>query len=316
MAGKFPIVKQIDGENPWVTYLKYRVFSMNNCNNTFFTGMPGSGKSWAMLSIACLIDPDFQLEGNWYFKAGKLMKAIKEDNHKPGKMWCYDESGIDLSSKNWQSEINKGFNAFFSTARHRRYIFFGSVPFLSFVSKGVRTLMTSHFEAIGWTNRNQTKLIPRVTEYNGEMDKFYKKRLIVKSEGGSTFCNKVLIPKPPKRIVLEYEKLKKEFTSDLFETISENIEAYEEKQNAKKEKGLTRVQQEYVSLLKEGKNKSDISLEKGVNEDAVKHMIRELREKGYQIIPFKKDKQRILSYRVIEPEPPKKEYNGKSFVMP
>jgi len=45
-------------------------------------------------------------------------------------------------------------------------------------------------------------------QYNDEYDKFYKKRLLVETGEGTVPCNKILVRKPPKRLVDEYEKTK------------------------------------------------------------------------------------------------------------
>jgi hypothetical protein len=155
---KFPVVYLTQEEwdnkiNPWAKYMKEQVLKRNNCVNLVNTGAPGTGKSWALLSLFNQIDPDFQLEGNWFFSAAKFMKAVKSENHKPAKLWALDEARIDLNNLNYFNELNRGLNAFFQTARHRRYIFGMTVPFLDFVSKGVRTLMTTQFRAEGWVKR-------------------------------------------------------------------------------------------------------------------------------------------------------------------
>lgn len=228
MLHKWPSVKLIEGENPWVTYAKKRVYKDNNCINLICTGGPGTGKSWGLLSYFCSIDPDFDVNEQCFFKAKKLIRCFQFSKNLKGKPFMFDEAGIDASSLNWQDEVNKGLKAFFQTARHRNYIFGMTVPFMSFVSKGVRTLMTVHWKAQGWTSKNQTKIAPYVLEYNGDYDKFYWKRLLVKVRVGLDYCNEIRLPRPPKEKEREYEKMKQEFTQNLFKTIADKIEAKEE----------------------------------------------------------------------------------------
>ena len=173
-----------DEENVWVSYAKRQVTTKNNCINLICTGGPGSSKSWSILSYFCQIDPDFDLNEQCFFKAKELMRAFQHDKVVKGKPFMFDESGIDASNQNWQDEINKGLKAFFQTARHRNYIFGMTVPFMSFVSKGVRCLMNCHWKAQSWTADNLSKIAPYVLEYNGDYDKFYWKRLLVRSSHG------------------------------------------------------------------------------------------------------------------------------------
>ena len=234
--------------------MKYMVYERNSSINAIATGKPGMGKSWGMLSMAQQLDPDFELEGNFFFNAGEMFKAIQQDDHKPGKLWLFDEAGIDLNNLRYFDEINKGFNAFFQTARHRNYIFMMSVPFMNVVSKGVRTLMTTSFRAEGWNRKNQTLFSPRVMEYNGDLDRFYRKRLLVRQGTQIDFCNKIALRQPSKKLLEEYEALKKEFTGDLFSDIAQKIEAFEKKNEDKKQTiVLTDKQEDVLNLIKEGK---------------------------------------------------------------
>jgi hypothetical protein len=318
MAGKvkYPLVTKVEGEKAWITYMNNQVFKKNNCINAVFTGIPGSGKSWAMLSMAEQLDPNFTLEGNWFFKAGPMMAAIKEyyfgenADPKPGKIWCLDEGGIDLNSMSFHDAINRGLNAFFQTARHRNYIFLMSVPYLRFISKGVRTLMTTHCKAEGWTKDSETILVPRVMEYNGDLDKNYRKRLIVRSKnGGMSYCNKTHLPKPSKRLVGEYEKMKAAFTGNLFEEISASINAYEGEEKSKAEKAQGKVRLSYnqrliYDTLKEGKSLESLADTHNIKLAHARSTLSALRYKGFKFKPIKKEnngnKGHVVGYEIIQ----------------
>ena len=135
MALRVPIVTLKENQSPWVTYQLNQVLKNNNCVNGIITGDPGSGKSWAMLAMAeatCKSQgKEFKLEGNLYFKAADMMRAMRDyyttGENKPGKLWLFDEAGIDANNLSWQSQINRGLNAWFQTARHRNYIFWMTV---------------------------------------------------------------------------------------------------------------------------------------------------------------------------------------------
>jgi len=117
--------------------------------------------------------------------------------------------------------------------------------------------MNCHWKAMGWNSNNQTMIKPLILEYNGDMDKFYRKRLLVKEGKFLNFCNEIKLPKPPKHIIIEYEKLKKEFTTDLYKKIGDKIEGQEYKESLKNHIQLTQQAEKILNWLKEGKTKRE-----------------------------------------------------------
>lgn len=266
-------------------------------------GKVGSGKSWGTLSLCQLLDPDFKLEGNWFFKAGAFMRAVTNYYSKPrfkkGKIWVLDEAGVDLNYANYQNEVNKGLNVFLQTARSRNYIFFGTVPYLSFISKGVRKMITAQFTAMGHNTLKQTKFLPRVLEYEDEYDKFYKKRLIIKVNDCEIFCNEMMLPKPTKEIIKEYEALKKQFQVNLEDNTASSIEAYEEKQTEKVYgKKITDQHEKIIKMLAQGLIVPQIAKIMDVTEQNIYHHFKTMKEHGIEIVPIKK-KKAIVRYEVI-----------------
>ncbi len=287
MVGR-PFVQYNPPENPWITHFRTQVYKRNNCVNCIAVGKPGSGKSWGVLSIVSELQEDFQLKGNWFFKVGDFMKAVKDyyatdQDYKKGKIWVLDEAGVDLNNISHFDQLNRSMNIFFQTARHRNYFFFGTVPFLSFISKGVRKLTTSILRCEGWNSDNKTIFLPRILEYNDEIDKFYKKRLLVRTEQGMKICNKIKIHKPNIKLVRQYEKLKARFTTDLYEQEAQKIEAYEDKQQ-KKFFGSqpTLSQLKVLEAIQEGKTIIQTARDLQIPTPKVHRHMESLREKGYE----------------------------------
>jgi hypothetical protein len=303
---KWTVVKKKPYENPWVTYFKSMIYEKNNCINGIATGKPGSGKSWAILSLVSQIQPRFKLDGNWFFKAGDFMRAItdyyKSNKSEPGKIWVLDEAGVDLNNLNFHDEINKGLNLFFQTARHRNYFFFATVPFISFISAGVRKLMNVSIIADGWNKKHKTITMPRILQYNDEMDKFYRKRLLVETEGGVIPCNKLFVKRPCNRLVNEYEKRKVEFTGDLFEKTATKIENFEEKQlNKLFSKVPTPFQTKVSDCLKQGLTVKETSIKLGKVHSRIYDAMKGLKKKGFEFIPIRERlNKKVVAYKVID----------------
>ena len=233
---KWPTITRVEGQNPWVTYAKRQVTVKNNCINLMVTSPPGMGKSWGLLSYFYIIDPDFDMQERCLFGVLPLIKYFKKakEEYIKGKPIMYDESGVESHALNYRDELNVGLNMFLQTGRSLNYIFGMTVPFVSFVSKGVRTLMNCHFRANGWNSKNESIFKPLVTEWNDVQQKFYNKRLLVRDNGKITYCNEILIPKLPTKILNEYEKLKKEFQDKLYGDIIGKIESRDIKKEESK----------------------------------------------------------------------------------
>jgi hypothetical protein len=284
MVHKLPIVVLKEGENPWVTYMRRQVLRKNNCINLMVTGKVGSAKSFSLLSQFCQVNEDFDLNTQCFFRAKDLIKFFRSDKKIKGRCFMFDESGIDASAHNWWDEINKGLSAFFQTSRHRNVIFGMTVPYMSYISKGVRKLMNCHWRAEGYsTLTNTSKIKPYVLEWNDDMEKFYRKRLLIRTPHGSTRCDSLHLPKPPAHIIKPYEKLKREFTNAIYEEIENKMTAAELKESRKGKINLTTLQERVLNALKEKKTVIKISQVEGIGARRVRDIIEALRKKGIKI---------------------------------
>jgi len=79
MSGGNMVMKKI-GEMSLVTWIKNRIKKNENCN-IFTSGPTGSGKSYANLSIALKIDPDFDPDTQVVFSFKDLLRTIRMFNN-------------------------------------------------------------------------------------------------------------------------------------------------------------------------------------------------------------------------------------------
>lgn len=287
MPVKFPMVYKRDDESPWVTYAKQQVYRKNNCINLVVTGEPGSSKSWSLMSYLSACDPSFNID-RVFFKGAPFMRFLNSKGLTRGKAVMFDEAGVEMYSLNWQNEINRGLNALFQTMRHKNYIFGMTVPYMGFLSKGVRTLMNTRFQTMGWsTKTGKSKVIPRRLEYNQEKDKIYKKRLIVKSKKGMSYCDFIELPAPPKELIKDYEQMKKEFTEVLYSDIQESLENFETKKKLTifKERPdyLPPRSKLYIDGYREGLSTQEIAEKYSIDPRVVRKMRQIVEAKGYYI---------------------------------
>jgi len=234
MKISWPLVHKKPNENPWVSYAKQLIYKKNKCMNLVVVGEPGNGKSWGLLSYFHLIDPDFNLDEQLCFRGEKLLEFLDPDKGKmlKGKPFMFDESGIDLYNLNWRDDINTALNNFFQTGRSLNYIFGMTVPYMSFVSSPVRKLMTHKMIAEGWTKDNKSKFLGYKMEWNDDKKKFYHKKLHVyyPIEKFTMGTSNIHFPKPPMKLITEYERRKKIFQREVRQENKDNIEDRKRKQ--------------------------------------------------------------------------------------
>lgn len=278
---RWPKVMFKQGENPWVSLCKQRV-KANNSINAVVTGETGSGKSWATLSFARQYDPDWSLD-RCYFKMSEFLQDLSDNKFKPGEFIMVDEGGVDLSSLEWQSEINKAMAPVFQTMRHRNLILFVTVPYLSFITKNVRKLVQSEFEVLGHGKNNLTKIMPRMVQYNGRLDKQYRKRLLVIKDGASAYCDFIDVPRPDNDLVKEYEKKKRDFTTDVFKRSAERLRVHEKNASGEGRRMLTPYQQQIYDQFQGGKSAQEIAAQFKVSMQTIYHTLRAIGKKGYEI---------------------------------
>lgn len=180
-----------------------------------FTGPTGSGKSWCALSYAELIDDDFDID-RVVFRAKDLMELINSGKLKSGSVILWDEAGIDLSNRNWQSTMNKVINYLLQTFRHRNFILIFTVPYTDFLDAASRKLFHANFETVGINRQKKTCTVkPKMLQYNANMNKFYAKYLKAIKNHRKVKIRRWAVPAPSKELIKKYEEKKLEFTSNL-----------------------------------------------------------------------------------------------------
>ena len=201
-----------------VRYIRRRIQNNKNFLATI-TGPTGSGKSWTALSIAELTDPTFTAE-RIIFKGRELMKLINTGDLKPGSVIVWDEAGIDLSNRNWQSVTNKMLNALLQTFRHKNFILLFTVPFHDFIDVASRKLFHADFETQRINKLEEVVVIkPKLLQYNSNLAKWYRKYLKVKINGAIVKIRKWKVPKPSNGLIKAYEEKKNQYTKQLNQDI-------------------------------------------------------------------------------------------------
>lgn len=282
----------------WLSYIQQRIVRNKNFLG-FVSGQTGSGKSWASISIAEDLDPEFNID-RVVFSARELMQLINSDTLKRGSVIVFEEMGVAMNSRNWQSIANKMINYLLQTFRHRGFILIMNSPYMDFVDSSMKKLFHAELQTMSIDFKNKTcKLKPQLIQYNSRKQKFYYKFLRVVTGDGAIPVSAWSVAKPSDALIKAYEKKKGAYTDALNKKIYEEIEAAEEKKEKKNR--LTPIQQEVVDMVKEGMTLYQIAKVRGVHDQVIRKCFNSIKKKGYEIVPIKEGGNIVKKYRVIEP---------------
>lgn len=270
-------------EYSWVEYVNQRI--ANNKNFLLMiSGPTGSGKTWGGLSIGELLDEDFNIE-RVIFKGSELMALVNSGNLKPGSVILWDEAGIDLSSRSWQSMMNKMLNFLLQTFRHKNIILILTAPYGDFIDISSRKLFHAEFETQGINKAKKTcTMKPKLLQYNPSNKKWYRKYLIKVVKGlGAIKIERWAIPKPSKELIKLYEEKRERFTRELNKDIERSLMKVE-----KTEDKLTDKQKLILEYWEDGEfNQTIIANEIEMARTQVSQNFKWMKNKGYDVEEYK-----------------------------
>jgi len=218
------------GEDAWITYIKNRI--RGNLNfMAIAEGSTGIGKSWAMLSVAHQIDPNFTID-QVAFSFRAVMEILNNPDFKK-KKWkviLFDEAQTEISNRAWQSLTNRLLNYLVSTFRHQNVILLFATPYSDFIDSQTQKLLHCKFVVKGHSKQtNLTTIRPKLQQYNSKMKKFYEHSLMVSSKMGTFKITNWKVARPPQHLIDPYEEKKTAFTSGLNKDILKQLEGVEKK---------------------------------------------------------------------------------------
>jgi len=255
-----------------------------------------SGKSYAVLSIQRGlylyqhgVEPPLEyMKSHCLFKAKDFLEQMMRKDLRPMETWLYDESGVDLNSKNHASAYNKVMNFLVQTFRHLQQIVFFTLPSFSFLDKSIRKMIHYRLET---TKLKKSKKINKCKffrlQYSEDKDKIYKHCLKIKMGKYSPKLrgiNTALVPKP---FAEQYEEQKEQFNEDYKKKLHNTLQVVEnkEEQQFTRHGRLTERQEIIWECIQEGitdreviKEKAGFKLAKQVSEN-----LKFMRNKGYNV---------------------------------
>ncbi len=258
-----------------------RLWEQNKNFIVIFVGETGSGKSYSALAMAEMIDPDFSIEKVVY-KPRDFLNLL--DKCKKGDVLVFDEAGVGIPAREWQSIQNKLMGYVLQTFRYKNIGVFMTTPSMSFIDKQVKILTHFVIKVYGHIN-DQNKCVIYAKDHDPVRDiTDWSPWIFVDRERNREFDpNPIFIGKPSDDLAEEYEELSRKRKEEIRKDAIEHLKAIEEGvrtegfdgRTLRKLKNITIAFYKMYKLLKEefGLSERQIALRIGVDNHTVRNWV-------------------------------------------
>jgi hypothetical protein len=192
-------------------------------------GKPGTGKSWAGLRIATLVDPSFDPSTGVVFTLEQFLERINQ-GIPPGSVILFDESGLDLGARAAMSKINKAFQALIESSRFLRLCVIFTVPSLAFIDLTARRLAHAILETEGVSKEDSTVSVKPFFPAGGSRgDAEYLVYPRMHTENGPVRLVGITLGRPPASVTEAYEVLRESHMRQVYLDLAASLKQDREK---------------------------------------------------------------------------------------
>lgn len=211
-------IKEMDVYRQWATEKRDRLIKHNQNWMCLIVGGTGSGKSWDALSLADDISANgFDCRRHLAFTPSDIIKILNSNKLKKGDIIIADELGVSMSSRDWYAIQNKLLSHLFQTFREMNVGMIATVPQINFIDKAMRGLFHNRLETVKIHRQeelNEVKVYE--LEYNNMYDKLFNITPVFRDDyGNKVGMPRILIRKPRKELIDDYEEMSKEYKKQI-----------------------------------------------------------------------------------------------------
>lgn len=202
-------------------------------------GKPGTGKSYAVISIAEKVDNKFDAD-KIAFTPEEFLEIIKNPKLKSGSAVVFEEVGVGISARDWYSVSNKLVNAVFQTFRLRQLVVFFNTPNLLYIDSNSRVLFHGYLEPVHIDFNTEictAKYMEMQVNPRDTRRKIYYHYL----RQANKPITRHMIPKPSVEILEAYEKKKGEFAQSLIDNALKELEELRAGKKIKEQEGYETI---------------------------------------------------------------------------
>lgn len=268
-------------KNYLVEFIKTRVLDYNKNFMGICCGPTGSGKTYSMIRLGELIDPDFKIT-NIVFTVKEFIELLNSKTLKRGAVILFDEAGTGINKKQWFSVSNKLFNYILQTFRYMNYVVIFTTPNLSFIDSDSVKLFHCYLET---TKIDQVRKVSYVkpkmikTSHNGGKTYFKFMRLI--ENGVVNVIGETELKLANKELLTQYEEKKRIFTEALSRRVEAEVTKIELNADENTNRILTDKQRTVYSYILKGYKPTQIAQLMSSSIGSVMNSLNELKKKGF-----------------------------------
>lgn len=219
-------IKSDHGARTFAGILHGRIWRDNRNFIICIVGEAGSGKSYTALSLAEMIDAKFSIDKVVY-KPREFFETL--DKCKKGDVVVFDEAGVGIPARDWQTIQNKMLSYVLQTFRHRNIGLIMTTPSMNFIDKQIRILTHYVIKVIRYhkyTKDTETVIYERNHDHVRDTTVFEK--WLVRQKGKTHDFNPVFFHKASDHLCEAYEELSRERKIEVERDAKETLKAIEE----------------------------------------------------------------------------------------
>lgn len=236
----------------FVEYVRDRLHKQNRNYLCAIVGPTGSGKSYSALRLAEQVDPDFSI-GQVCFTPKEFMDLLNSGRLKRGSVIVFDEAGVAVNSRNFQSQTNKLLHYVNQTFRSNNYGVIYTLPDFGFLDVGIRKLVHSILETkkIDY-NQEVVWVRPLMVENNAQSGKIYMKYPRVRyaeTPRLKKVITKMFVHKPSDRLIKDYETRKAAYNKGLQSDVQATLNTQDKPPQSREQQTRDELKAVYEKVL-------------------------------------------------------------------
>lgn len=260
------------------SYIRSLLWRHNKSFLCAFLGGPGTGKSMSAASLACQIQPSWDIDQLCFLPSEFLKLLSNPEKTKKGSVIVWDEIGAEgMPARAWQSIMNQAVGSIMQVLRHRNIALLFTTPHIRFIDYQLRVLLSAKVETVSMNKQNKTcqcKFKMLFPTYGSMKSKEpYEKFPRIIMDGKRNRVPRINFHLPPSPIPEMYEKKAKEFKLIMEEKKLQKVRALEDTSNPSGRNN----RREARKLFKKGGTTKDIAKKFNVSERAVRKWVEDMR---------------------------------------
>lgn len=231
----------------------FRKLYKENKNGIYIVyGPPGTGKSTTVLKLCEAFDPNFD-RSKIVYSVMDFVQVLKRANAgelPKGTAIMFEEAGVAADARNWHSEDNILLTHILQTFRPMNLLVFYTVPELTLADKRISQLATGLIECkeVVFSKKCTRVRIYDPVKFDAKQQKWMKRSVGFQRESPNGllrtyYIRDVLVHKPSKRALKEYELSRAEFSKNLIQKADDALtKAADRAANPPQPKALSKQQ--------------------------------------------------------------------------